>query len=78
MLRTLREGQEPSLVYIPGSLCDSHQEPEIWSRTKNINDQASKLTEEGPGLISHVIRTQYYPRNTLSVLFYLNIYLYRQ
>lgn len=74
-----REGREPH--HVPskrGNGRDSHRASEILGRTKDIDAQASRLTEEGAGLTSHVIWTQLYPRNTLSVLFYLSIHLYTQ
>lgn len=65
-----RGGWEPHRV--------ASEHPIYWGKTKDVDAQASRLTEEGAGLTSHVIWTQLYPRNTLSVLFYLNIHLYTQ
>lgn len=73
------EGREPRrIAYVRTARRTVTEHLTSWGRTEDINARASKLTEEGAGLTSHVIWTQLDPRNTLSVLFYLNIHLYTQ
>lgn len=79
-LEALQGGAEPSPRGLGAAACGTvTQHLTSWGRTKAINDQASKLTEEGgAGLTSHVTWTQLYPRDTSSVLFYLDRHLYTQ
>lgn len=51
-------------VGTPGSPRDSRWESEILGQNKKYNDQASTITEEGPGLSA----TEYGPSFTLEIL----------
>lgn len=66
----LQEGAE--------SACTTVSRTPVPGADRGNKDQASKLTEQEPGLKNHIIGTQFHPGNTLSALFDLNIHLYRQ